>query len=227
MQKAQRTNAVASLFPPGVVAFETRGIVTPDVLLEAERECVVRAVDKRIREFAAGRLCARSGLAELGFAPAPLLAGADRVPLWPQGSLGSISHTDQYCVAVVALQGNIAAVGVDVERIGGLGTALWPSVLRPEERAWVSALEEDVRAQSATIIFSAKEAFYKCQYALTGEWLNFDDVAVEVGVDSFEVTLVKQGALVSRSALSCAGRFLIDGNTIVTGIAIPNGARPP
>src|SRR6187549_2869133 len=69
MQKAQRTNAVASLFPPGVVAFEARGIVTPDVLLEAERECVARAVDKRIREFAAGRLCARSGLAELGFAP--------------------------------------------------------------------------------------------------------------------------------------------------------------
>jgi 4'-phosphopantetheinyl transferase EntD len=218
-QILRRSSAIESLFPPGVVAFEARGIVPAEVLLSAERDCVARAVDKRVQEFAAGRLCARAGLAELGFAPAPLLPGPGRLPLWPGGSVGSISHFDQFSVAVVAHGGGLVALGVDAERIDGLGTPLWRLVMRPEEYAWVNTLEPHMRVRMATLLFSAKEAFYKCQYALTGKWLDFGDVKVEVVGDTFNVTSLRKDIL-PEYALSCGGRFRIEEDMIVTGLAV-------
>jgi 4'-phosphopantetheinyl transferase EntD len=60
------------------------------------------AVDSRLREFATGRSCARQALAGLGLAPAPILRGAKREPLWPAGIVGSITHCRGYRAAAVA-----------------------------------------------------------------------------------------------------------------------------
>ena len=225
MNRMQRAVAVEQLFPPGVIAFEFRGVASADDLFPSERECVARSVEKRVKEFAAGRLCARAGLTELGLEPTPLLPGPDRMPIWPSGVVGSITHTDGYCVAVVGLETQFAAIGVDAECIGDVNTSVWQLTMRAEELSRLRNLEEAARRQMATVIFSAKEAFYKCQYAVTRSWLEFKDVSVSLAGDAFEVSVVEAAHPVRRMPSPWIGRFSVDEALVVAGIAAERPGR--
>ena len=157
-------------------------------LLPEEAACVARAVDKRRREFAAGRVLARRLLAELGCPPGPLLPAPDRVPRWPEGIVGSLAHSTEHVVVAVARAGagagagggGLRALGVDLERRAPLDEELWGVVLRPEERRHVEALPAAERGEHALLVFCVKEAAYKAQYPLSGEVLEFAEVAAEV-----------------------------------------------
>jgi 4'-phosphopantetheinyl transferase EntD len=214
-----RAPGVETLFPPGVVAHEIHGGTSPDGLFPAERECVARAVEKRVREFSAGRLCARAGLIALGFEPQPLLVGQDRAPVWPSGVVGSITHTDGYCVAVVGLEERFASLGVDAERVGQVDPSLWRLTMRAEEIGRLESLDDTVQKRMATVIFSAKEAFYKCQYGLTRQWLGFESVRVEAGDEAFEVAVLDEAHPSYRREAPWRGRFSVDDALVVTGIA--------
>src|SRR5450631_1635810 len=89
------------LFPAGAIAAELGEPGRVELLLPEEAAGLGRAVPERQQEFAAGRLCARRALEELGFAGFALLAQADRQPLWPAQIVGSITHTNGLCAAVV------------------------------------------------------------------------------------------------------------------------------
>jgi 4'-phosphopantetheinyl transferase EntD len=214
-----RATAVEQLFPSGVVAFEIHGGGSPDDLFPAERELVGRAVEKRVREFSAGRLCARAGLSALGIGAAPLLIGSDRTPLWPSGIVGSITHTDGYCVAVVAPESNFSAIGVDAECAGRVDRSLWSLTMRAEEIARLQSLDEAAARNMATILFSAKEAFYKCQYTLTRGWIGFEDVAVDVRDDGFEITVIEGPREIAARPNPWAGRFRLVDDWVISGIA--------
>src|SRR5512134_460449 len=84
-------------------------------LLAEEEPLVARAVDKRRREFAKGRACARAALARLGCVAGPLLTGSEREPLWPDGVVGSVTHTDSYCAVAVVRSAACAGLGIDAE----------------------------------------------------------------------------------------------------------------
>ena len=43
----------------------------------------------------------------------------------------------------------------------------------------MSSLAPEAIGVEATLFFSAKESFYKCQYPLTQQWVGFQDVEVE------------------------------------------------
>lgn len=219
MKRARRSAAVEKLFPPGVIAFEFCGVASPADLLPSERECVAYAVEKRVREFAAGRLCARAALSALGHELVPLLIGPDRVPAWPPGIVGSITHTDRYCVAVVGLDTQFAAIGVDAECVGAVSPSLWPLTLRAEELDSLQSLGEAARLQMTTMIFSAKEAFYKCQYVLTRRWLGFEEVVVNIAGDTFELSVVEATHPVRCVPNPWMGRFTFDEAVVVAGIA--------
>lgn len=218
MEQPRQAPHIEALLPAGVVAFELYGGASPDHLFPVERECIARAVDGRRREFAAGRLCARAGLAELGFDAVALPSRRDRVPEWPSGVVGSITHTNEYCLAVVGLRSRLAAVGVDAERIGGVNPELWRFAMRAEEQSLLAGLDEASRRRIATVIFSAKEAFYKCQYALTRRWLGFEDVVATVGDGVFSIGVMDPSHPARR--LACAGRFCIVGQVVITTTAL-------
>jgi 4'-phosphopantetheinyl transferase EntD len=223
MNRAQRSAAVERLFPPGVVAFELRGPASPRDLLASELRCVERAVEKRQREFAAGRLSARAALAALGCEPAPLLMGPDRMPAWPAGVVGSITHTDGYCVAVVGLATRYAALGVDAEYVGAVSPSLWAAVLHPEELVRIKQLNEARRRQISTLIFSAKEAFYKCQYSLTRRWLGFDEAVVKVTGSSFELSVLDRTHALHSVSSTWRGQFMLGETLVVAAIAAERG----
>lgn len=194
------------------------------MLLDTERESVALAGQKRQRDFAAGRICSRLGLTALGLDGMPLLVGQDRVPSWPSEVVGSISHTDGYCVSVVALKRDFAAIGVDAERMGHLEPSLWPTVMGEDELDWVSSLAEHERSNMATLIFSAKEAFYKCQYTITKTWLDFADLIVEVSGITVDVSIREGTSAQHRGEFSCRGRFLFNRGVVVCGLSHPQQA---
>jgi 4'-phosphopantetheinyl transferase EntD len=178
LNPAMLSTGFASLFPTGVVAAELRAPGAASHLLPEEAESIANAVPKRIQEFAAGRLCARRALEEFGVTDFPVRVARDRQPVWPESLVGSITHTTGLCAAVVAERSHLIALGVDSEIVGAVKVNLRPRVCVAAEMEWIEELEPAGRAAATTLIFSAKEAFYKCQYSLVGERLNFHDLCV-------------------------------------------------
>jgi enterobactin synthetase component D / holo-[acyl-carrier protein] synthase len=225
MNPATLSTRLGSLFPPGAVAAELREPGDPELLLPAEAVHMGRAVAKRVQEFAAGRLCARRALAEFGIVDFAIQVADDRQPIWPDSIVGSITHTQGYGAAVVAERRSAAALGLDSEVVGDVNAGIWPSICVPLETAWIESLPASEQAAAVTLIFSAKEAFYKCQYALVREWLNFHDVRVEAvgwGASSgaYRIHPLRPIALRTRAALPLEGRFFFHGELVTTGLAL-------
>ena len=226
MNPASLSAALDTLFPPGAVAADLRGPGNPGLLLPAEAQCVGRAVPKRVREFAAGRLCARRVLAEFGIADFPIRVADDRQPIWPDPFVGSITHTDGYAAAVVAERLRMRALGIDSEIVGQVKVPLWAAICTQSEIAWLRSLPASERAAAATVIFSAKEAFYKCQFPLTRERLNFLDAVVETAArpgsaGTFSIRSTRRIAFEDHAAMPLQGRYLFGVDEVTAGIAIP------
>jgi 4'-phosphopantetheinyl transferase EntD len=229
MNPATLSNRLGSLFPPGAVAADLRAPGDPELLLPAEAVHMGRAVRKRVQEFAAGRLCARRALAEFGIVDFAIKAADDRQPIWPGSIVGSITHTRGYGAAVVAERRSAAALGLDSEVVGDVNAPIWSSICVPMETAWIESLPAAEQAAAVTLIFSAKEAFYKCQYALVREFLNFHDVRVEVaawGASSgvYRIHATRTIALHTRTLLPVPGRFLFHEEFVTTGVALAASA---
>jgi 4'-phosphopantetheinyl transferase EntD len=149
-------------------------------LFPEERQHVQRAVRKRQAEFAAGRICARRALARLGIPPAPLLVDPDRAPCWPPGIVGSISHAEGICAAVVARAAHVTAIGLDLEGAAPLDSDLERLVATPQERRLLDGRAHLERGHTFKLLFSGKEAFYKCQHPRTRTFLDFQDVELDL-----------------------------------------------
>jgi 4'-phosphopantetheinyl transferase EntD len=163
---------------PGDFAVEWGDPREPSLpLLPEELPLVAAAVDKRRLEFGRGRQCARAALRRLGVADGPLLSGNHREPLWPEGVVGSITHTHGLCLAAVAWQRSYAGVGIDVEPAEPLSLAIAERIATEAE---MNALESMPPLLAARLIFSAKEAFYKCQFYRSRKFLGFFDVSIEL-----------------------------------------------
>jgi len=88
---------IEDLLPPQVAVAEEFGNVPYVVLFPEEEAVIANAVDKRRREFATARACARAALAKLGLPPVPIVPGFRGAPQWPSGVVGSITHCAGYC----------------------------------------------------------------------------------------------------------------------------------
>lgn len=166
------------LLPSGVAVVEAGRVEWESELLPEEAKQVAGAVERRRREYAAGRACARLALSHLGLPAGPLLSGKDRAPLWPEGAVGSITHRGGYCAAAVARRGTIQALGIDAELNAPLPDGVARLVCTAGELAWTADADGDEHWQ--TLIFSAKESVYKAWQPLTGKWLGYQDVELDV-----------------------------------------------
>lgn len=217
----QRSALIGGLFAAPVAAFETRGPLDAGFLVAEEAALVARASPKRIGEFAAGRACARRAFAELGVAGFALRSGPDREPLWPAGLTGSITHTRDFCGVAVARKEVAASLGLDAERRDAVRRRLWERIATAAELEWLASLPAADAVGMATLLFSAREAFYKCQFGLTREWLDFSDVSVSVGPGRFEVVPRRALAIEAVVPPPWSGRFAIDGSLLLTGCELP------
>jgi 4'-phosphopantetheinyl transferase EntD len=161
------------------VAYEMFGNPHPGALDPREWAIVSSANEKRKRAFAAGRTCAHAALAKVSKSRGPLLPDAAGQPIWPHGLRGSITHTDRYAVAAVLREASpYAAIGLDADVVGAVTEDVAELVFTPTERSHLATLDAPASLLTATVMFCAKEAFYKAQFPLTGRWIDFQEVEV-------------------------------------------------
>jgi 4'-phosphopantetheinyl transferase EntD len=223
---AKLSTRLDGLFPAGARAAEMCEAADASLLLPAEARFLGRAVPSRVQEFAAGRVCARRLLAEFGIMEFPLMMADDRQPIWPSTLVGSITHTRGFCAAVVAPRTHMAGIGIDCEVTDSVKEEFWPKLFTAAETTWLRSLPISQQAAAATLIFSAKEAFYKCQYPLVGERLGFGDATVEVldwkaTLGEFIIYPGGNSAIVRHAKLPLRGRYLFHEEFISTGVALP------
>ena len=172
----------------------THGFIDPECWVEAsslryeigdlaptERSLAEKAISSRQREFATGRVLAHRLLDQAGHDAPALLRDKDRVPEWPSGIVGSITHCGSLCVVAVGSNETHAGVGIDVEPDEPVTFGVERVVCRPEEGSWLDeASDDEDRARRVRLIFSVKEATYKAFYPELRTFWSFQDVHVSV-----------------------------------------------
>ncbi len=215
-----RRGLVASLLPDCVAVVEGPLDAEPSDLWPEEAAYIASAAITRQAEFACGRSFARRAFSALGAAPGPLLRDADRVPLWPNGLTGSISHTRNYCAVAVVRSTAMAAIGIDVEDINRVRPDLFSYFLTSHEIATnLQGFDAEQQQRRGAAIFSAKEALYKCLQRPTRTKFGFHDVASDLdeASESFEASL-----LIAAGEFNIghrfAGRYAFEGDRVATAI---------
>lgn len=138
---------------------------------------------RRQASFTAGRLAAREALRRAGLvdAQAPGM-GADGLPIWPVGWLGSISHSGSVAAAIAAPVGAARLLGLDVERLVTPEAASRLALdVMPELSPGQSGLPLQ---EQVTRVFSAKEALFKALYPITRQMRGFSAAHADWRQDS-------------------------------------------
>lgn len=134
--------------------------------------------ERRQRTFAMGRLMAREALAAQGVDLAgPILPNDRGAPQLRAPFSLSLSHKDEVAAALLATETH-AHVGVDVEPLTERERArdIASHVLTEQERAELSALEEDARRREVLVRFALKEALYKALDPYVRRYVGFLEV---------------------------------------------------
>jgi 4'-phosphopantetheinyl transferase EntD len=151
-------------------------------LFPEERGHLKRAAEQRRCEFGTARVLARNVLSGMGWVPQSLVPNEDRSPRWPADVVGSMTHSHGYCAVAVARSDAVAGIGLDLERAVALREGMELKVATERERQWLRRCDTQRRPWLAALLFSAKEAFYKCQHPLTHTWLDFQDVELSINL---------------------------------------------
>jgi 4'-phosphopantetheinyl transferase EntD len=216
---------IADILPPAVAAAEAFGDLPGVELYPGEEAVIAHAVDKRRREFATGRACARTALARLGVPGAPILPGSRGAPQWPPGVVGSITHCAGYRACAVALDRDVVAIGVDAEPNRELRDGVLKAVAGEAEEARILALQAAMPGVSwDRMLFSAKESVYKAWFPLTGRRLGFRDARVDFDPvrATFSARLLVAGPVVNGETLAgLDGRWVAGNGLLATAIVVP------
>ncbi len=185
-------------------------------LLPEEHQLISTAVDKRRREFSTGRYCAHRALEQMGFKTMPLLAGSKREPLWPEGVKGSISHSDEYGVAVIGRDQNLISIGIDIEVAKPISTSVRNLICNEDEIESLGSRSDDPIVWK--LIFSAKESIYKCLYPVLHQWIGFSDVQLLFDFESGAYTAMMNKSLnIPESYIEgLSGQFIIEDRYLFT-----------
>jgi len=204
----------SELLPRAAASAESFAPVGEEALFPSELALVERAQRERRAEFATARHCARRALEALGVDAGPILSGAGREPLWPDGVVGSITHCCGYHAAALGRTPRFRSIGIDAEPNEPLPEDVLEEVSLPAERIQSSPTGG---AHSDRLLFSAKESVYKAWFPLAHRWLGFDEALVVLHADgTFDVEVTADGPLDA-----VRGRWLAREGLVLTAIAVP------
>lgn len=134
---------------------------------------------KRQREFRQGRTFAKSLLRQLG-CDAEVGTNDDRSPAWPEGFVGSISHSQNWMWTVVGQQSELASIGIDTEAVVSQETRQQLLFEIATDQEWEAFGNSPLTPEQIfSVVFSAKEAFYKCCYPLVKQYFGFEHAIVD------------------------------------------------
>jgi enterobactin synthetase component D / holo-[acyl-carrier protein] synthase len=215
---------IEQILPRATSVAACRDYSADAVLFPEEQAVVSGAVEKRRKEFATGRMCARKALAGLGVPPQAVPSGLKGAPVWPAGIVGSITHCNGYFAAAVAREAEMLSIGIDAEPDEPLPSQLVPDIALPVEIAWLQLVGRESPAVSwDRLLFCMKEAVYKAWYPLAGRWLGFEDASVEVNRErgTFTATLLVDGPRVEGEEIArFDGRWLATDGLVLAAVAM-------
>lgn len=163
---------------------------------DEQRALSDRASAIRKSEFHLGRAAANECLEKMGFAPTPPVPqGFDRAPIWPEGVIGSISHSGRWAVAAIGRNHEVRMIGVDIERTRPMSVDRLSGRIATDEEAELLKLHQESDNDfpfMQTVIFSAKESIYKAFFGTLNIKLKFADISFawdKEEMDTGEATL--------------------------------------
>jgi len=174
---------IADILPATVRSVVSYGDPAHPALFPEEDAVVAAAVERRRREFATTRACAREALAGLDVPPGPIMPGERGAPQWPGGIVGSMTHCAGYRAAAVARDTDVVTLGIDAEVDAPLPDGVLEVIAVPQEVWWLSDLPRDGGAHWDRLLFSAKESIYKAWYPVARRPLGFDEALVLLAPD--------------------------------------------
>lgn len=169
----------------------------------------------RLQEWLGGRYCAKQAFSKIGFDIHALPAGENRAPIWPENTIGSISHTKGLVVAVASKEAK--GLGVDCE-----------NMIPPERfeslKSSIARLDEakilDSRPDTApTLMFSAKEALYKNIHPRCGVFFGFLEARIlDFDQNKFWLELISEQEALQPFNGIYNGGYLLQENKVISWI---------
>lgn len=179
------------------------------------------AVVKRKAEYLAVRYAAQRVLKTFGCGETPGIS-PDRSPVWPSGWCGSLSHSGECALAVVAPKKSGVTPGIDIEFFA-------PKTMEKTAHMFTSAEEQYLLANSGIdyatallITFSIKESLFKALYPEIGRYFDFDAAKVcEIDILAHRITLELTQNLSHRhiTGSQIEGYYDISEDKVITVIA--------
>lgn len=172
MNDSDFASCYRSILPKTVLVESAQAADWQTPVYPEEESLIKKAVEKRVREFRAGRHCAARVLSWLGVEQYPIVSGSQREPLWPEHIVGSITHSGEVCIAAATIKNAmITSVGIDVEGAEPLEPNLEKMICTAAELDQLARLPGQL--PWTKIIFSIKESIFKAWYPLFHCYLDF------------------------------------------------------
>jgi len=169
--------------------------------------------EKRLNDFRASRYCSKMALLKLGIRCFPILINQHRAPVWPENIVGSLTHCENQCLAVVARTKDVRSIGVDIERINPIKKELISIICTKAEQRQLDMLNNPTVA--AKIMFSIKESIFKCLHPIVEQWIDFKDVSLELNFKELSYQASPIRCLQERIGISSlSGRWDSNNNWI-------------
>ncbi|WP_318840085.1 4'-phosphopantetheinyl transferase family protein [Providencia sp. PROV080] len=152
-------------------------------------------VPKRRCEYLAGRICAKMALKQYKTEEHyEIISNPDRSPCWPNGIIGSITHTESIAAACIASESTHTNIGIDCEKV------ISSDLCKEIEHQVLVAHEFDIyrkikfsKELFVTLIFSAKESIFKSLYKDVREVFDFNTaMLIELTHDNLKFVLTKK-----------------------------------
>ena len=184
------------------------------------------APPERQRHYRAGRYCAQLALEQLGIPKAVLGLTEHGAPAWPEGTIGSITHTMGLVSAAAAARKRCLGLGLDVESIASLDKA-HALAARAATSSEVFAVMDSAKtdyATAVTLIVAAKHSLYKCLHPqIGGRSFSYLDASVDdaqLPAGRFRARLKVTLSPSWTSGTMVTGQVEVSGDFVYAGIAL-------
>jgi enterobactin synthetase component D len=176
--------------------------------------------------FRAGRYCAMRALEKIGVPGTCPGVNDNNAPVWPTGTVGSITHVMSLVSAAAAPRRQCGGIGIDIEPITSLDRAqsvASRAATSPEVLGVMEGTKSDY-ATAVALIVAAKHSLYKCLHPQVGRSFGYLDASIEdvqraTGRFRARLKVMLSPAWVGGTTVT--GQYEVVGDFIYTGIAIP------
>ena len=157
-------------------------------------------LDKRKAQFLAGRFATRQALKVISTKNETIHIGKHREPLWGENIVGSISHGNGMSIATAQIKTSPnQSIGLDIQAILSdqeiSDSAI--IVLTPNDEKVLTKEDHTYSYnQLFTLLFSAKESFFKAAFQEVGEYFDFDVMSLKsIDIESQTLVLICEKTL--------------------------------